>query len=113
MSGIMVESLTWKEYLEKGNTREAEILEKLIKEDKVIIYGYTLAEILKDIKDRKTFKKLVKGFLALPYVEIEKEDWIKASKLIFTNKKLTLEKALVKVLAQRWNLKVLGVAEND
>jgi len=43
----MIDSLIWKEYLEKGNTKEAEILEKLVKEDKAIIYGYTFAEILK------------------------------------------------------------------
>lgn len=29
----MVDSLTWMEYLEKGNTREALLLEKLIKKD--------------------------------------------------------------------------------
>jgi len=113
MNRIIADSIIWKEYLQKGSTKEAEILEKLIKDDKVVICGYTLAEVLKDIKDKETFEKLLKGFLALPYVEIEKEDWIKASKLVFTNKKLTLEKALVKVLAQRWNLKVLGVAEDD
>jgi len=63
MNGIMVDSLIWKEYLEKRNIREAEILEKLIKEDKVIICGYTLAKILKDIKNKKAFEKLLKGFL--------------------------------------------------
>lgn len=113
MSGIIIDSLIWKEYLEKGNTKEAEILEKLIKEDKVVICGYTLAKVLSDIKDKEIFEKLLKGFLTLPYVEIEKEDWIKASELIFTNKKLTLEKALVKVLAHKWNLEILQGAKND
>ncbi len=107
MKGIMVESLIWKEYLEKGNTREAEILEKLIKGDKVIICGYTLAEILKDIKDRETFEKLLKGFLALPYVEIEKEDWIKASELVFEFEGLSIELGLLCALSQRKNLKIL------
>ena len=113
MNRIIANSIIWKEYLQKGSTKEAEILEELIKDNKVVICGYTLAEILKDIKDKETFEKLLKGFLALPYVEIEKEDWIRASKLVFANKNLALEEALVKVLAQRWNLKVLGVAEND
>lgn len=103
----MVDSLIWKEYLEKGNTREAKILEKLIKEDKVIICGYIFAEILKGIKDKEIFEKLLKGFLALPYVEIEKEDWIKASKLVFEFKSLSIELGLLCALSQRKNLKIL------
>jgi len=75
--------------------------------------GYTSAKVLKDIKNKQTFEKLLKGFLALSYVKIEKEDWIKASRFVFRNKKLTLEKALVKVLAQKWNLEILQGAKND
>ena len=107
MSGIMVDSLIWKEYLEKGNTKEAEILEKLVKEDKAIICGYTFTEILKGIKDQQTFEKLLKGLLALPYVEIEKEDWIKASKIVFEFKGLSLEEGLLCALSQGKNLKIL------
>ena len=103
----MTDSLIWKEYLEKGNTREAKILEKLIKEDRMIICGYTFAKILKGIKDQETFEKLLKGFLALPYVEIEREDWIKASRIVFEFKGLSIELGLLCALSQRKNLKIL------
>jgi len=39
----------------KGKHKGTGILEKLIKEDKVIIYGYTFAGILKDIKRKRDF----------------------------------------------------------
>ena len=104
---ILADSMTWKTYFEKGDSKEAKILENLIKEDKIIICGYTSAEVLKDIKNKQTFEKLLKGFLALHYVEIEKEDWIKASKLIFEFKGLSLEMALLCALSQRKNLKIL------
>ncbi len=104
---IITDTTIWKEYLEEGNTKEAKILEKLIKEDKAIICGYTLAEILKELKDKETFEKLLKGFLALPYVEIEKEDWIRASKLVFEFKRLSIELVLLCALSQRKNLKIL------
>ncbi len=107
MSRIMADSLIWKEYLEKGNTREAKILEKLIKEDRMIICGYTFAKILKGTKDQETFEKLLKGLLALPYVEIEKKDWIKASKFVFEFKGLSIELGLLCALSQRKNLKIL------
>ena len=113
MNKVITESTIWKEYLNKGNTKEAKDLENLIKEDKVVICGYAFAEVLKDIKDKETFDKLLKGFLGLFYVEIYKEDWTKASEFVFTNKKLTLEKVLVKVLAQKWNLEVLQGEKND
>ena len=103
----IIDSTIWKEYLNKGNTKETKVLEDLIKEDKVVICGYTFAEVLKDIQDKETFEKLLKGFLALPYVEIEKEDWINASKLIFEFKGLSLEMALLCALSQRKNLKIL------
>ena len=110
---VIEDSTTWLDYFEKDKTKHAFILETLIKEDKIVICGYTLAEILKDIKDKETFEKPLKCFLALSYVEIEKEDWIKASRFVFRNKKLTLEKALLKVLSQKWNLEVLQGAKND
>lgn len=107
MNKTIADSTIWKEYLERGNTKESEILELLIKEDKVIVCGYTFAEILKDIKDEEAFENLLKGFLALPYVEIEKEDWIKASKLVSEFKGLSIELGLLCALSQRKNLKIL------
>ena len=103
----ITDSIIWKEYLRKGNTKEAKVLENLIKEDKVVICGYTLAEVLNGIKEKETFEKVLKGFLALPYVEIEKEDWIKASKLVLEVKDLSIELGLLCALSQRKNLKIL------
>lgn len=55
---VIADSSTWLDYFEKDKTKHALILETLIKEDKIIIYGFTLVEILKDIKE-----KLLKSFL--------------------------------------------------
>ena len=107
MNRIIADSIMWKEYLQKRSMPEAETSEKLIKDDKVVICGYTFAEVLKDIKDKNTFEKLLKGFLALPYVEIEKEDWIKVSKIVFEFKRLSLEEGLLCALSQRKHLKIL------
>ncbi|MCD6429207.1 PIN domain-containing protein [bacterium] len=104
---VIADSTIWKEYLEKGNTKEAKALEKLIRNDRIVACGYTFTQILKGIKDKETFEKLLKGFLALPYVEIEKEDWIKASKIVFEFKGLSLEEGLLCALSQRKNLKIL------
>ena len=104
---VIADSPTWLDYFEKDKTKHALILETLIKEDKIVICGYTLAEILKDIKDKETFEKLLKGFLALSYVEIEKEDWIKASKIVSEFKGLSIELGLLCGLSQRKNLKIL------
>jgi len=107
MNEIIADSIIWKEYLEKGDMKESRILENSIKEDKIVVCGYTFAKILRNIKDKETFEKLLKGFLALPYVEIEKEDWIKASKIVFEFKGLSLEESLLCALSQRKNLKIL------
>jgi len=53
----IIDSTIWKEYLNKGNTKETKVLEDLIKEDKVVICGYTFAEVLKDIQDKETFER--------------------------------------------------------
>ncbi len=104
---VITDSATWLDYFEKDKSKITSILETLIKEDKIVICGYTLAEVLKNIKDKDAFEKLLKGFLALPYVEIEKEDWIKASKFIFEFKGLSIELGLLCALSQRKNLKIL------
>ena len=111
MNRVIADSTIWKEYLKKGNTKEVKLLERAIKDDRVIICGYTLAEVLKDIQDKETFEKLLKGFLALPYVEIEKEDWIEASKHIFEyqrkGKRIPLEFAVLQVLSKRKKINLL------
>ena len=104
---VITDSATWLDYFEKDKSKITSILEALIKEDKIVICGYTLAEVLKNIKDKDAFEKLLKGFLALPFVEIEKEDWIKASKIVFEFKGLSIELGLLCALSQRKNLKIL------
>jgi len=105
---VIADSSTWLDYFEKDKTKYALILETLIKEDKIVICGFTLVEILKDVRERETFEKLLKGLLALPYVEIEKEDWIKASKIVFEFKGLSIELGLLCALSQKKNLKILS-----
>lgn len=83
MNRIITDSTIWKEYFQKGNTKEAKILEELIKEDRIVICGYTLVKVLKDIKDRETFEKILKGLLTLPYVEIEKRGLDKSKQICF------------------------------
>jgi predicted nucleic acid-binding protein len=112
MNRVIADSTIWKEYLQNGNTKKAKTLEKVIKDDKVVICGYTLAEVLKDIKDKETFEKLFKGFLALPYVEIEKEDWIKAVNILFEAKQkglnLTTEQAVLNALCETKKLTLIS-----
>jgi len=45
MNRIIANSIMWKEYLQKRSMPEAETSEKLIKDDKVVICGYTFAEV--------------------------------------------------------------------
>lgn len=107
MTKVIADSQIWKEYLEKGKSKEAKILEKLIKEDKIVIFGYTLTKILRSIKDKEDFEKVLKSLLVLPFVEIEKKDWIKATKLIFEKKGLNIEVGLLLALSERKNLNLL------
>ena len=107
MTKVIAGSQIWKEYLEKGKSKEAKTLERLIKEDKIVISGYTLTKILGSIKDKEDFEKVLKSFLVLPFVEIEKKDWIKATKLIFEKKGLNIEVGLLLALSERKNLNLL------
>ncbi|MBC7333822.1 MAG: hypothetical protein H5T85_05140, partial [Actinobacteria bacterium] len=65
----IADSSIWLDYFENDKTKYAFLLETLIKGDKIVICGYTIAKILKDIKDKEALENLLKGFLALPYVE--------------------------------------------
>jgi len=104
---VLVEEGIWREFFEGNNVKEVINLEKLLAENKVVITGFTIVQILKNVKDQELFDKLLKGFLSLPYVEIEREDWIRASKLIFNFKDLSLELALFCSLSQRKKLRIL------
>ena len=79
---VLVEGKIWKEFFEGNNVKEVISLEKLLAENKVIITGFTIFQILKNVKDKELYDKLLKGFQSLPSIEIEKEDWIRASSFI-------------------------------
>lgn len=59
------------------------------------------------MKDQELVYKLLKGFLSLPYMEIEREDWIRVSKLISNFKNLSVELALLCSLSQLKKLRIL------
>lgn len=92
---------------EGNNAKEVISLEKLLAENKVIITGFIIVQILKNAKDKELYDKLLKGFQSLPSVEIEKEDWIRANKLIFEFNELSVELGLLCALSPRKNLKIL------
>ena len=104
---VLVEGKIWNEFFEGNNVKEVINLEKLLAENKVVITGFTIVQILKNVKDQELFDKLLKGFLSLSYVELEREDWIRTSKLIFNFKDLSVELALLCSLSQRKKLRIL------
>ena len=92
--------------------KKSRILESSIKEDKIVVCGYIFVKILRNIRDKETFEKLLKGFLALHYVEIEKEDWIKAVNILFEAKQkglnLTTEQAVLNALCETKKLTLIS-----
>ena len=104
---VVVDSEIWKEYFNKQDLTESNILSTLIREDKIAICGYSFVRILQGIRDQDNFEKLLKGLLALPYIEIEKEDWVETSKLLFKFKNLSFELALLCALTRNKKLRIL------
>ena len=54
---VIADNSTWLDYFEKDRTKYAFTLERLIKEDKIVVCGYTFAKILRNIKDKETFER--------------------------------------------------------
>ena len=85
-NSILADTTIWIEFF-RGRSKIADRLEMLLIEHAICTCGVVLFEILQGIKSETEKNKVLNIFIDLPYIEMTKALWVKASELSQSLKK--------------------------
>jgi predicted nucleic acid-binding protein len=80
---ILVDTSAWIDYFNKPNSKIGKAVEKVIKQEKALIAGIILTELLQGARAQEEYDVLLDSMLALPILETELSTWIEAGRLAF------------------------------
>ncbi len=81
---VLVDTSIWIEFFNRDKSVIADSLEKLIMEDKVVVAGIVLTELLQGTKNEKEFHAVLDTMTALPFLESRMNTWIEAGRISFS-----------------------------
>ena len=83
---IIVDISAWIDYFNKPNSKIGKAVEKIIKQEKALIAGVILTELLQGVRVPEEFDALLDSMLAIPVLETGLNTWIslKENCVIFT-----------------------------
>ena len=111
MSEYLVDTSVWVEFLRAKKTIIKKRLENLLDENRAVVSGIILAELLSGVSNEKEQSFLEECFLGLPYLEATRETFATAGKMGATLRKkgitLPISDLLIAALARTHALTVL------
>jgi predicted nucleic acid-binding protein len=111
MSEYLVDTSVWVEFLRGKKITIKKRLENLLDENRAVVTGIILAELLTGISDEKDQRFLEECFLGLPYLEATREVFAEAGKMGATLRKkgitMPISDLLIAALARTHALTVL------
>ena len=81
---ILVDTSAWIDYFNKPNSKMGKTVEKIIKQEKALIAGVVLTELLQGARVQEEYDALLDSMLAIPVLETDLNIWIEAGRLAFT-----------------------------
>ena len=81
---IIVDTSAWIDYFNKPHSKIGIAVEKIIKQEKALIAGVILAELLQGARVQEEYDALLDSMLALPVLETGLNTWIEAGRMAFT-----------------------------
>jgi len=116
VSEYLVDTSVWVEFLRGEKTTIKKRLEKLLDENRAVVSGIILAELLTGISNEKDQRFLEECFLGLPFLETTREIFAMTGKMGATLRKkgitLPLSDLLIAALAKAHSLTVLTLDDH-
>ncbi len=78
---IIVDTTIWIEFFRNPQSNHSSHLKDLLRQQRVVMVGMVLAEILQGIKAPKEAQLVLTGFTKLPYSEMTKDRWQQAGEI--------------------------------
>lgn len=107
---VIVDTSCWIEYFNRPESKEAMVVKTLLEEDRVVISGVIIAEILQGAREEKDFQLLKESLITLPFLQETPYIWEDVGRLSFEIRKkgliIPLTDCLIAVLAKEENYSI-------
>jgi len=108
---VLVDTSAWLEFFKRGEGQVANAVYRLVREDRAVLVGSVLAELLQSARTEKEKETLRQNLSTLRYIEADRRDWTVAGSLLAKLRRkgvhAPLTDALIAVLSVRHNLAIL------
>ena len=111
MNKVLIDTSAWIDFFRSKNGHIGDQVQKLIEENRALLWGVVTAELIRGARGKKELSQLSFLFESIEIVPIQEEDWSATGWLLqeLQNKGITLPltDALISILAQRTDCAVL------
>lgn len=80
---VLVDTSSWIEFFNNFNSNSAGIIEKLLRNGRVVTGGIILTELLQGAKVKEEFDSILENMVALPMLKTTTPTWIEAGRISF------------------------------
>lgn len=87
---VLVDTSIWIEYFNRDKSVIADSLERLLEENKVVVTGIIITELLQGTKNKNEFDAILENITALPLLESRINTWIEAGRISFNLRRIGL-----------------------
>jgi predicted nucleic acid-binding protein len=110
-SDVLIDTSAWFEFFQRGEGPVAYAVYRLVREDRGVVAGVIVAELLQATTSEKQKDNLKRHISTLRYVEDDRRDWALAGSLVGKLRRrgvaVPLTDSLLSVLCVRHNLAIL------
>lgn len=113
MTKTLIDTSAWIDFFRNNSTPYADAVASLIKQDRAIITGPVIAELLQGLKTQREADNLRELLTIITYVEVKNDDWNSTGLLLGKLRRngitVPLTDALIAVVAKHNNYNVLTI----
>lgn len=84
---VLADTSIWIEYFNHRDSENGEALEGLLREERVVIAGIVLTELLQGAKIKREFDAILDSVVALPFLDATLNTWIEAGRISYSLRK--------------------------
>jgi tRNA(fMet)-specific endonuclease VapC len=81
---VLADTSVWIEYFNHRQSESGDAVEALLRDERVVITGIVLTELLQGAKLKNEFDAILDSMLALPFLDAKTNTWIEAGRLSYS-----------------------------
>ena len=97
-TSVLVDTSIWIEYFNKPQSKFGASLERLLHQQRVVVCGIILAELLQGTKTESEFNDVLDSLACLPFLETNLNTWIETGRISFSLRRKGITIPILRIL---------------